>query len=194
MISGMVQFHPALDSLMTDIDDVKPHPSNPRNGDVDAIAESIMANGYIAPIIAQRSTGHILAGNHRYMALHQLGATQAPVIWVEVDEVAAARYLLADNRTSDLGQYDNGQLVELLTTLNETDGLIGSGYTEFDLEALTALAEMKPDYGDHASWPTITLTVPPHLKNAFYEITEHAVSDHERLEMLLRLAGWKGSE
>jgi ParB-like chromosome segregation protein Spo0J len=176
---------------MTSLTRVRPHPSNPRNGDVDAIAASILANGYIAPIIAQKSTGHILAGNHRYHALLSLGADVAPVIWVDVDEQAATRYLLADNRTSDLGQYDNAQLVELLEQLAEQDDLMGSGYNEHDLEALRALAEIEPDYGDHASWPTITLTVPPHLKNAFYEFTEHAVSDHDRLEMLLRLAGWQ---
>lgn len=191
MMSGMVQFHPALAGLMTSITKVRPHPSNPRNGDVDAIAQSILVNGYIAPIIAQQSTGHILAGNHRYHALLSLGADVAPVIWVDVDEQAATRYLLADNRTSDLGVYDNAQLVELLEMLAEQDDLMGSGYNEHDLEALRALAEIEPDYGDHASWPTITLTVPPHLKNAFYEFTEHAVSDHDRLEMLLRMAGWQ---
>lgn len=192
--SGMVNFHPSLEQMLTDIGRITPHPANPRNGDIEAIATSIEVNGYIAPIIAQRSTGHILAGNHRYMALLSLNATVAPVIWVDVDDVAAARYLLADNRTSDLGMYDNGQLVELLEQLAEVDGsLLGSGYDEADLEALKALSEIEPDYTDHASWPTITLTVPPHLKNAFYEFTDHAISDHERLEMLLRLAGWDGT-
>lgn len=192
--SGLVTFHEDLSNLLIPIDKVTQHPDNPRNGDVEAIAESIEINGFIAPVIAQRATGHILAGNHRYQALLSLGAEVIPVIWVEVDETAAKRYLLADNRTSDLGQYDNANLVAILTELDEVDSLLGSGYTQMDLHQLQAILDMPPNYEDFASWPTISLTVPPHLKNAFYEFTNHAISDHERLEMLLRMAGWKPKE
>lgn len=196
MISGLVQFHPSLDPLMADIDSIRSHPDNPRNGDVDAIAESIEVNGYVAPIIAQKGTGYILAGNHRYYALKQLGAEVAPVVWVDMDETAAKRYLLADNRTSDLGIYDNDSLVTLLEAIQAADSLLGTGYNESDLENLKHILDIKPDYGDHASWPTISVQVPPHIKNAYYEMTEHAVGDRERFELLLRLAGWtpKGEE
>lgn len=194
MMSGMVQFHPSVEPLLVPIDQITSHPDNPRNGDVEAIVESIEVNGYIAPIIAQTGTGYILAGNHRYYALSQLGSEVAPVIWVDVDEKAAKRYLLADNRTSDLGQYDNAALVELLETLQESDSLLGSGYNEADLENLQHILEIKPDYGDHASWPTISVQVPPHVKNAYYDMTEHAVGDRERFELLLRLAGWRPEE
>lgn len=194
MRSGLVNFHEDLTELLTPIDKVTQHPDNPRNGDVAAIAESIEINGFIAPVIAQRSTGYILAGNHRYQALLGLGSQVIPVVWVDVDEVAAKRYLLADNRTSDLGIYDNSNLVQILTELDDVDSLLGSGYTRMDLEQLQAILDMAPTYEDFASWPTITLTVPPHLKNAFYKFTNHAVSDHERLEMLLRMAGWTGEK
>lgn len=194
MRSGMVNFHEKLTDLLVPIDKVAQHPDNPRNGDVEAIAESIDINGYIAPVIVQQSTGYILAGNHRYQALLSLGSQVIPAIYVDIDDVAARRYMLADNRTSDLGIYDNAQLVEILTDLDEHDSLLGSGYTKMDLEQLQAILDIPPAYEEFASWPTITLTVPPHLKNAFYEFTNHAVSDHERLEMLLRMAGWKGEK
>lgn len=190
MISGRVTFHPDLEDLLVPIDKIASHPDNPRNGDVDAIAESIAINGFIAPIIAQRSTGYILAGNHRYYALSQMGSQVAPVVWVDVDDTAATRYLLADNRTADLGQYDNSALLGLLKELDSHEALLGSGYNDMDIKMLQAIEDTLPDFGDHASWPTISLTVPPHLKNAFYEFTDHAVSDHERLEALLRAAGW----
>ena len=44
---------------------LRPHPRNPRRGDVDAIEESIAENGFYGCVVAQRSTGYILAGNHR---------------------------------------------------------------------------------------------------------------------------------
>lgn len=54
--------------------ELKPHPRNPRQGDVGAIYQSIEANGFYGAIVAQRSTGYILAGNHRYKAAAEAGA------------------------------------------------------------------------------------------------------------------------
>lgn len=194
MRSGMVQFHDALDHLLVDMEDVTAHPNNARNGDIDAIAESITVNGFVAPVIAQKSTGHIIAGNHRYYALMQLGSAKIPVIWVDVDDNAAKRYLLADNRTSDLGTYDNSMLLSLLEEMNATeDALHGTGYHEYDMEVLKALNEM-PLYStdDFAQWPTLCFQVPPHVKNAFMEKTAAAGDERDRFELLLRLAGWEG--
>jgi hypothetical protein len=196
MRSGMVQFHPALENLLVQMEEVTSHPANPRNGDVEAIAESNQINGFVAPVIAQKSTGHIIAGNHRYYALMSLGSEVIPVIWVDIDDTAAKRYLLADNRTSDLGTYDHHVLVELLEELQDNDkSLLGTGYREYDLEALKALAQIDNEgLGDIMSWPTLTFTVPPHVKNAFKRLTAHAGDDREAFEMMLRLAGWDGKK
>lgn len=191
--SGFVRFHESLDPLMDDITHVQPHPINPRNGDVDAIVESIHVNGFIAPVIAQKSTGYIIAGNHRYYALMELGSQQIPVIWLDINDAQAKRYLLADNRTSDLGNYDNGILVSLLNELAIGDeGLKGTGYKDYDLEVLQCLNDIPADDTlDFASWPTLTFTVPPHIKKAYLEMTHEGGDDRERFELLLRLAGWK---
>jgi ParB-like chromosome segregation protein Spo0J len=192
----MVQFHPALDPLLVSMEEVSSHPANPRNGDVEAIAESIQINGFVAPVIAQKSTGHIIAGNHRYYALMSLGSGVIPVIWVDIDDTAAKRYLLADNRTSDMGTYDHHVLIQLLEELQAEDlTLLGTGYRDYDLEALKALAEIDNEgLGDVMSWPTLTFTVPPHVKNAFKRLTSHAGDDREAFEMMLRLAGWDGKK
>lgn len=195
MRSGFVQFHESLEPLICSIEDVSAHPSNPRNGDVDAIAESITVNGFVAPVIAQRSTGYIIAGNHRYYALMQLGSDKIPVIWLDIDDLAAKRYLLADNRTSDLGNYDNAILVDLLEHMAQEDSLLGTGYADYDLEMLRHLTEMPVDnMGDFAQWPTLSFQVPPHVKAAFLKMTSAAGDDRERFELLLRLAGWDGSK
>jgi hypothetical protein len=194
IFEGTLQIHESLEPLMRPIETVHQYPRNPRAGDIEAIAESMQINGMYRPIYVQKSTGYILAGNHTYAAALSLGAGRIPIVELDVDDRTAARIVLADNRTADLGTYDNSELVYLLEELQTGDTLLGTGYNDNDLEQLKALADVEPDYGDHASWPTITLTVPPHLKNAFYEFTEHAVSDHERLEMLLRMAGWRSEE
>ena len=117
---------------------LKHHPRNPRRGDVDRIAESMDVNGVFGALVVQRSTCHVLAGNHRLKAARKLGIETLPVTWVDVDDATAHRILLADNRTSDLGSYDDTQLAELLQALDNDGGLLGTGYTGDDLAALLA--------------------------------------------------------
>ena len=126
-----------------EIGKLKMHPGNPRNGDIDLIGESINVNGFFGAIVAQRSTGRILAGNHRWKAAKAEGKDRVPVAWVDVDDDHALRILLADNRTNDVASYDESQLASLLAELNESCGLAGTGYKPEDLEQL--LTEVSPE-------------------------------------------------
>lgn len=129
------------------VDDLQPYHENPRRGDVDTIAESLRVNGQYRPIVVNKGTRtgrdmEILAGNHTYLAARQLGWDMIACTVVDVDETAAARIVLADNRTSDLAGFDTEQLAALLQSL---DDLEGSGYTEKDLAALTPYDDTPPD-------------------------------------------------
>lgn len=127
----MIRFHPSLEPMMEPVDAVRQWPDNPNNGDLEAITESIEVNGVYAPVVAQRSTGFILAGNHRYHAMVGLGATTVPVLWLDVDDAQARRIALVDNRAGQLAWMDNSLLVEHLDELVGTDlGLVGTGYDE----------------------------------------------------------------
>jgi hypothetical protein len=186
-----VHFQQSLDPLLVGIDDVRQHPRNPRNGDVDAITESIVVNGLYRPVYAQRSTCYLLAGNHVWQALKSLGVKQVPVVWLDVDDATAARILLADNRLADRGGYDDGLLLELLSEIDLADSLLGTGYLPGDLAALRALTEEPLNTEDllHQHWPTLCVQLPPNSRAAYYRLTERAVGDRERFELLLRLAG-----
>lgn len=188
-------YHDSLLALLTDAENVRPHPGNPRNGDIAAIAESISVNGCYRPLYAQKSTGYILAGNHTYHALLSLDMAQVPVIWLDVDDLAAKRILAVDNRAADLGNYDNGLLVDLLDSVNAHDSLLGTGYSDGDLRDLHALIEEKSpiEVGDEQrGWPTLHIRVPPQARSAFYALTDAYHSDTERLLYLLKRAGWSG--
>lgn len=191
MHSGRVRFHDDLDSLMVPIDDVRPHPDNYNNGDVDLIIESIRANGMYRPVYVDRETNEIVAGNHTWLACKELGATVIPIIRVDGDSLNQLRVMIADNVTARRAQPDLGLLLPLLERLNGEEALLGSGYDDDSLNMLRQLAEIEAENLDFASWPTLTLQVPPHIRRAFYDLTSEAGSDHERLELLLRLAGWR---
>lgn len=128
-----------LTTHTTPIHNLKPHPSNPRNGDTDAIAASLQTNGQYRPIVAT-TDGTILAGNHTYAAAMELGWEELAVVTLDIDPYSADahRIMLADNRTADLGRYDDALLVELLKDL---ETLEGTGYTDDDLAALTHLVQ-----------------------------------------------------
>ena len=134
----MPQVHDARTELVNTTD-LHPHPRNPRQGDVGAIIESIKHNGWYGAIIAQRRTGHVLAGNHRLQAARHLGIDRVPVIWLDVSDDQAVRILLADNRTNDIASYDDSSLADLLVSLTSTDDqLLGTGYDGDDLDQMLA--------------------------------------------------------
>lgn len=97
--------------------DIKTHPKNPREGDVDAIAEMIRENGWHGVLVVQRSTGYIVVGNHRYKAGLKVGVDTFPVHYVDIDDMQALRILLADNRASDMATYDDERLLQAITEL-----------------------------------------------------------------------------
>jgi len=190
--SGDAAFHNDLKTLMVDIDTLHQHPANYNSGDVDKIAESIEVNGVYRPLYVQKSTGYIIAGNHTWEACKMLGAEQVPVILLDVDDMAARKIMVADNRTAALAQPDNGLLLNLLQELAADGSIVGTGYDEHDVEVLENLAKIPLDHDEFGQWPTLTFQVPPHVRSAFYDMTTEAAGDRERFELLLRLAGWPG--
>jgi len=130
---------------MVDASDLRTHPRNPRHGNLGSIAESVRVNGFYGALVVQKSTRYILAGNHRFLGGKQAGITAFPVLWVDVDDRAAERILLVDNRTSDLAEYDDTALAALLKELAEQGALLGTGYAGADVEALLAEVGAPPD-------------------------------------------------
>ena len=125
-LGGDAYAHPSLESRLVPITDVTPYPGNPRRGDQAAITASIRDLGLYTGVVVQRSTGHIVVGNHRRHGLVELGATMIPVDYLDVDDTRAAAIVARDNRTSDQGGYDDAELLAL------------SGYDDDDLAVLRA--------------------------------------------------------
>lgn len=132
--------------------DLNLYHKNPRLGDVQAIKGSIVANGVFRPVVVNKGTytdkpNEILAGNHTVKAIRELAEEhpddarwQHVDVWmVDVDAERAARIVLADNRTADLGSYDNGELLGLLETVDYD--LDGTGYDYGDVDDLRSLVE-----------------------------------------------------
>lgn len=121
---------------------------NPRLGNVQAIMDSLRAHGQYKPVVANRGTHtgrgmEVLAGNHTVKAFRDLQAAEPEdaqwwlmsAVIIDVDEDMAKRIVLVDNRSPELGTYDNEVLTDLLGSLGD---LSGTGYTDEDLAGLLA--------------------------------------------------------
>jgi hypothetical protein len=113
---------------------LQPYPGNARIHNLSAIADSLQANGQYRPLICQKATSYVLAGNGTLQAAMELGWASVDVIWVDVDDNKARRIVLADNRSADLASYDEAALLDLLRPY-EGD-LSGTG---FDLDSFEDL-------------------------------------------------------
>lgn len=185
-----------LKSLAVDIDTLKLMEDNPRRGDVTAVKRSYARFGQVKPIVATPDMT-VIAGNHSLIAARELGWTEIAVNVVPFDSEEAKAYALADNRTADLGTYDNEALAGLLTEVAvDPELLLATGYTEADVEALTHLA-MPPDLDDlidDIGDPTaedglirVTLKLSPELAEALQAEIKRVGSDQQAVELWLNL-------
>lgn len=115
----------------TPADALRTHPENPRRGNLEIIAESLTRFGQLRPILALPD-GTIIAGNHTYRAATELLRwTHVAALHVDLDEQESRAYLLADNRTSELGTMDDEALASLLGhVVAGGGGLGGTGYND----------------------------------------------------------------
>jgi ParB-like chromosome segregation protein Spo0J len=115
---------------------------------LEAIKGSLARFGQAEPLVVQRSTGRVIGGNGRLVAMKELGWTECDVVRLDVDELNATALGIALNRTADLAEWDAPVLAQLLDELRAEDALDGVGYTADDIDAL--LAEIQKDLEDGA--------------------------------------------
>lgn len=138
------QIAPPLARLATAVATLHPHEGNPRHGNVDAITESLYRFGQLKPIVVQKSTSTIVAGNHTYAAAVQLGWTHIAAAVIDLDDLEAKAYLLADNRLSDLAENDDDALAAILAKLQDDGKLEGTGFTVDEVDDLLAQLALLP--------------------------------------------------
>ena len=151
---------PELEAFAVPIGTLTFHPRNPRRGNLEAITDSLRRFGQLRPVLVQRSTGFIVAGNHIARAAGDLGWAHLAAVVVELDDATASGYLLADNRASDLGTYDEALLAALLEEQAAAGNLAGIGYGRDDIDELVARvlaeAERKGDPDALPETPAVT--------------------------------------
>ena len=125
-------------------------PANPRHNDeaVPHVVSSIRRFGWQQPIVA-RASGEVIAGNTRLKAALEMGLKEVPVAWFDGSTIDATAYQIADNRSHEFADWNEGELALILEQLREEDALEGVGYDDAQIDELLAeLAAGSPELND----------------------------------------------
>ncbi len=139
--------------------DLTPHPRNYRKHTADQLAhliESMRDNGVYRNVVVARDNT-ILAGHGVVLAARKMRRTDLPVIRLDVkpEDPRALNVLAGDNEVARLADVDDRALTDMLKEINELDGLLGTGYDERMLAALTFVtrpASEVADFDAAAEW------------------------------------------
>lgn len=141
----MTDKHQIADDLTTlayPIEKLKHLDGNPRKGNVEAVKKSYKKFGQRKPIVATKD-GEVISGNHQLAAARELGWNKIAVVFTDDDELTAKAFALADNRTADLGTYDDDLLADMLGAVSsDLEMLEATSFTEDDLYKLIGFDEV----------------------------------------------------
>jgi len=122
------------------LDRLRPYARNAKTHGPDQVAKiaaSMAEFGWTVPVLVS-SDGEVIAGHGRILAATQLGLTDAPVIVLDhLSEAQRRAYRIADNKLTELGEWNDGFLSEELKGLAEDEfDLSLIGFDEAELSAL----------------------------------------------------------
>lgn len=120
-----------------------PWDENPRAHSPEQIRllkKSIESHGFGAPLLLQDGSNKLVAGHGRRIAVAELAAgadPELPVVWLPLTDEQAASYAIADNRLTDLSEWNMPALRGLLAELdNGAWEMEATGFTSDDLNGI----------------------------------------------------------
>lgn len=125
------------------LSEIQQHPQNIRihtKRNLQVIKKSLSEWGQYKPILVQKSTMYILAGNGTYQAAQALGWQEMDCNLIDCNDEQAKTILIADNRSSDLSQMDEKAVLDLLQEF-DNDMLELTGYDEKEIDNMLKFQE-----------------------------------------------------
>ena len=126
-----------VDSLHNDPGNVRRHGEQ----NLAAIKASLARFGQQKPIVVNKE-GIVVAGNGTLMAARALGWRTVKAVRTALAGAEATAFAIADNRTAELAEWDEGALQQQLAAIaiEDEDLLAATGYDEKELARLAAAA------------------------------------------------------
>jgi hypothetical protein len=121
------------------VDSVANDPANPRSHNdrnLQAIKSSLVRFGQRFPILVNKRTNTVIAGNGRLEAARLLGWSHVAVMFTDDDNVTATAFAIADNRSAELAEWDFQTLSSLMKSIQPNIDLKLLGWEEHETEPL----------------------------------------------------------
>ena len=122
-----------------DIDSIKLWEDNPRFNDEasEKLAGIIKDHGIKSPIVCWDKNRTIYKGNTTYKACKLLGMDKVPVVFHSFDsEVSAKAYGIADNKASEMAEWDEELLLNMMQTKEFKEADLTTGFTDREIELM----------------------------------------------------------
>jgi len=138
------------------IDQLAPDPRNARQHPVKHVrqlAKSITTFGFNVPILIDNDR-QVIAGHGRLLAAQHLGWTEVPTITLShLTTDQACAFAIADNRLTEISEWDDRLLAEQLKALSEVDlgfdlDVIGFELPEIDLRIQGLNSDAEEDFSE----------------------------------------------
>lgn len=175
-----------MDIVKRDIENIFLAPYNPRKDltpddkEYQKIKRSIEEFGYIQPLIVNKRTNIIIAGNQRYKVLKDLGYTEVDCVEVDVSEQEEKTLNLAMNKIDN--EWDVTALKDLLQDLDT--GEIDMSLTGFDNWELEQLMTQVYQFNDDE----ISDGIPDETKKEKFQVIVHCLDENEQYAVHKKLS------
>jgi hypothetical protein len=135
-----------ITGLVADPANARRHPQ--RN--LDGIAGSLRVYGQRKPVVVNRRTGAVEAGNGTLEAARAVGWTHLAAVFVDDDPATAAGFAIADNRTAELAEWDAAALDKLLREAGTgSDEQLDQMFAELAREEIPPPAAPPEEFGEY---------------------------------------------
>jgi DNA modification methylase len=131
------------------LDQLKPWSANPQIHSPEQVAEigrSIAGFGMVEPILVRRADMEVIAGHGRLDSLKAAGATEVPVILLDLPKKRAHALALALNKIAEKSPWDKDKLPLIFAELKDLGADVE--LTGFSAEEITAYANKRDDAAD----------------------------------------------
>lgn len=126
---------------------LKPHPRNVRTHDernIGSIMASLEAFGQRTPVVVNKRN-QVLKGNGTLESIKRLGWDTIEYVVADLSPEQELAYMLADNKTSDLSEFDYAGLTEILKELSDLEvDMDTTGFSEYELKPLFTAQDWSP--------------------------------------------------
>jgi len=188
--------------IHTDIESLKPHPTNPRThsaAQIGEIAKSIQTFGFVNPVLVDKEN-RIIAGHGRIQAAQKLGMNSVPTVRIDhMTEGQKRAYIIADNKLAEKAGWDEDLLRLEFSYLSSLDADFELTVTGFELPEIDILLHCDPQQKNQEEAEALELKVPDHpvsMPGDLWEIGRHRVlcGDATKPENFKALLGEKKAD